>query len=271
MPNYLGFTQILPDYPLHQLAFIVDAPPQSFKIETKRIYILYTSAASEDSEKVAKEKLATFSNYTLGLNAKIRDIGAKFSFYDAGYDIVKGDLDIEQALMFMKDEWDIQSSNGLYKLRDTAPNALKELLSGVRELTKPNFKSDDCAKLALSLRRCLDSLAETITPPPTNKEKKSSEYEKRGETKFRLAKHIKEQLKYEKPYADYLETELNELSYRVDKLYNLSNKGIHEDWLCNGFSVLTLQLVLLINELFIPRKLKTRVMYDFTPFEGLEE
>lgn len=26
-PNYLGFTQVIPDYPLHQVAFILDAPP----------------------------------------------------------------------------------------------------------------------------------------------------------------------------------------------------------------------------------------------------
>ena len=70
-----------------------------------------------------------------------------------------------------------------------------------------------------------------------------------------------------KPYCDYVEAELDEISTRINKLYNLSNKGIHEDWFRKAFSILMLRLVLLINDLLTTFPGKQKLIYDTQHFE----
>jgi len=265
-PNYLGFTQVIPDYPLHQVAFILDAPPIEYRIQEKRVFILYSSALSPDSEAVAYEKLRYFQKkYTLGLTATKTDIGAKFSFFDSGYNPIKGDLEIQKTILLLGDEWEVQAEKAIYALRDSVPEALDELILGVEELSKLDLSSAGCAKAAVNFRRCLDKIAETLEPTLSSSEKAATKG--MGEYKSRLKVFISKKLSQSAPYRDYVESELEEISTRVSKLYNLSNKGVHEDWFRKAFSMLVLRLVLLINDLLTTYPSKQKLIYDTSHFE----
>ena len=212
--HYLGFTQVVPDYLLHQVPFVLDAPPVEFRIQEKRVFILYSSASS-DSEDVADEKLRYFHRkYTLGLTAVKTDIGAKFSFIDGGYNAIKGDLAIQTTILLLGDEWGVQAEKAIYAMRDAVPEALDELILGVEELSKPNLSSAGCAKVAVSFRRCLEKMAETLEPTLEKAATKNM-----GEYKSRLRVFVDKKLSQSKPYHDYVEAELNEISTRIDKLY----------------------------------------------------
>lgn len=260
-PHYLGFTQVIPDYLLHQVTFILDAPPIDFRIQGKRVFILYSSAL-HNSEDVADEKLQYFRKYTLGLTAAKTDVGAKFSFIDAGHNAIKGDLDIQTTILLLGDEWRVQAEKAIYALRDSTPEALDELILGIEELSKPNLSSAGCAKAAVNFRRCLEKLAETLEPTVEKAATKVM-----GEYKSRLKLFVDKKLSQSEPYRGYVEAELNEISTRISKLYNLSNKGIHEDWFRKAFSILVLRLVLLINDLLTTFPSKQKLVYDTSHFE----
>ena len=220
IPHYLGFTQVIPDYLLHQVTFILDAPPAEFRIQGKRVFILY-SGAIPDSENVADEKLKYFSSkYALGLTASKTDVGAKFSFIDGGNDPIKGNLDIQTTILLLGDEWGVQAEKAIYALRDSIPEALDELILGVEELSKPNLSPASCAKAAVNFRRCLDKIAETLEPTLSSSEKSAAK--SMGEYKFRLKIFVNKKLSQSEPYRDYVEAELDEISTRVNKLYNLT-------------------------------------------------
>ena len=266
IPHYLGFTQVVPDYPLHSVTFIINAPPVEFRIQGKRVFILYSSSGSDDSENVANEKLKYFQRkYTLGLTAAKTDIGAKFSFFDGGCDSIKGDLDIQTAILLLGDEWGVQAEKAIYALRDSIPEALDDLILGIKELSKPNLSSAWCAKAAVNFRRCLDKIAETLEPTLSSSEKAATKG--MGDYKSRLKIFVDKKLSQSEPYRDYVKTELDEISTRISKLYNLSNKGIHEDWFRKAFSMLVLRLVLLINDLLTTFPGKQKIIYDESHFE----
>ena len=197
MPQYLGFTQVMPDHLPHQVAFILDAPPVEFRIQKKRVFIMYSSA-SPDSEDVANEKLQYFSsNYTLGLTATKTDVRAKFSFIDGGHDLIKGDLDIQTTILLLSDEWGVQSEKAIYALRDFIPEALSDFILGVEELSKPNLSPAGCAKAAVNFRRCLDKIAEALEPSLSPSDKAATN--NMGEYKSRLKVFVNKKLSQSNP------------------------------------------------------------------------
>ena len=66
----------------------------------------------------------------------------------------------------------------------------------------------------------MELLAESLTPRLTAREKKEAKSQRKGEYKYRLGKYIKEQISQNREYQLHVEAELEELSTRLDKLYN---------------------------------------------------
>ncbi len=187
-------------------------------------------------------------------------IGDRFTGFDI-HDGSKGERGVHRLLSELGDEWGAQSEQVIAKLLDIAPEAVEELITAVTVLADPNSSAATSAQVAVSLRRCLEKIADSLTPPLTEKEKGKGN--SKGEYKYRLGKYVTERLSHTKAYRDYLQSELDELCVRIEKLYNLGNKGIHEDWLRHVFSSVALRLILLAGDLVMPRKVvKPKLIYE---------
>ena len=111
----------------------------------------------------------------------------------------------------------------------------------------------------------MEKIAEAITPLLSD-DWEIKEAKKVGVYKYRLIKYIKE--KNDKRYSNYMEDELKELHTRVQKLYNIGNSGVHEDWLRSAFTTTALRLILLISDFFLPTKIiKPKIIYEPGIFE----
>lgn len=263
---YYGFTQIVPHLSrLHAQVF--GLLPVRYKIEKGTAFVLFSSI-SEDEVAVADEIVEwRTQNYggvlTKSFPGKIskRDIHLRFTLFDEN-DGPERDFAAMIAAQKLKDLWDINVEQALYRLMDLAPQAWQEFAMGIQTLHY-EISPASCAQVSVNFRRTLELLAESLTPPLTASEKKEARRQRKGEYKYRLSKYIKEYLSHSKAYQSYVEAELEELSTRLDKLYNLGNKGIHENWLYPAISTVALRLVLLLVDILSPPDFKgPKVLFD---------
>lgn len=263
--DYLGFTQILfrPDG-VHADVFRGLRP--LIKLEKGKTVVL--SSELEDSglpeEIIAwgHEKYRGLRYLSLTSSMLKRDIGTRFSTFDEGYGD-DNDRKIHQALQILGDEWEVQAERTIYMMQDLAPDAVAELCMGIEVLAKPDLSPSECAHVALNLRRCLERLADAITPPLTREERQSSECRQLGEYKLRLKRYVHQQLGKTPEYSEYVDVELDDLANRIRSLYNLGNKGVHQNWARHAFAMAVMQTIMLVNDLIILRRvLKPSVLYE---------
>lgn len=175
---------------------------------------------------------------------------------------------MQKTIYTLNSSWETFAEKFIYKVWDIAPEALDELLSSISILSKTELSPAECAKVAVGFRRCIEKITEQITPSLSTQEKSEMKAKRKGEYKFRLEIYIKTKLAKSEPYQDYLLAELEEISTRVEKLYNLGNKGIHENWVREVFEIVGLRLVLLMYELLYPLKVvKPITVYEKGIFE----
>lgn len=238
--DYLGVMEIHPDYPVHRIVFSGYGP--LLKIEKGRLLLLYTG---RENEEFAQEKLEWLKTHyaRLAWKSEVFDSDLRFSVFDCRTWPAR-EFDVQRTTRFLNQEWEVTCEHVLYKLFDVAPDAADELKSAVVKLKEPNLDAADCAHLAVSFRRCLEKVADVLSPAKSNNQK--------DKYKPRLVDYVKDRLSATSSYADYVEGELIEMGTRIEKLYNMGNKGIHEDWFREALSTVALRLIVLLNDLLIP-------------------
>ncbi len=259
--RYLGFTQVISHlHKLHGQTFTFLIP--RYRVEGGTIYVLFSSS-EEGSEAVADEIIEWYADNFRGLtvnsiHGKVEkvDISLKFTVLDEMTD-PENELAMFRALYVFEDLWEVSAEHILYKLRDVSPTACEEIVTGILSIDQ-SMSPPVCAQISVNFRRAMEMLADSITPPLTEKERREARLQRKGEYKYRLSKYIKENLSGAKHYQAYLDSELEELSTRMEKLYNLGNKGVHEDWICPAIRMIALRLVLLIGDLLYPVSFKQR-------------
>lgn len=251
--NYLCFTQVLSHNVYHKAVF--SALPHRYKIEKNDINVLFFSD-DPDSESVADDILEWFKEKYVWVSFSVRkkDMGSRFLIFDQVANDT-GEYYIPTLVGAFSDQWEVNVETLLYNLQDIAPEAVSELKSASDKLMQEHLSAADCAQIAVNLRRCLEKTADVLMPATSNR--KEQDY------KGRLKEFIVQKLGNAKYYNEYVEAELLELFTRIEKLYNMGNKGVHENWMPQVFSVVVLRLVLLLRELLLPLKnVKPTVYYD---------
>lgn len=138
----------------------------------------------------------------------------------------------EKQLMYGQMNSDIFERNRQYvdaRLRAIAPDALAKLVSVYRRLSEGDEEARSQA--LLSCRRILKSLADTLYPVPTQPVLGPDSRERAlTEEKYisRLWQFVYERVKG-KTAGDLLLAQVNDMGNRIDRLYDLSSKGVHVD------------------------------------------
>ena len=252
LDNYLCFTQVIPDNKLHQHIFASFIP--RYKLEKGKINVLFSAIG--DDEWLADEMIEWVKERYSWLSLKVTkyDVESRFSIFDKNTS-PENEFLVPKMSHLLKEEWEIQVEIALHKLEDVAPHALTELKSAIDKLSMSKLSPADCAQIAINLRRFLEKIANTLIPPKSNKDKERY--------KDRLAWYIREKLSRTKYYENHVEAELNDLVNRVEKLYIMSNKGVHEDYSPQAFSIVILRVIILTRELLLPIKsVKPSVQFE---------
>ena len=114
-------------------------------------------------------------------------------------------------------------------LSDICPDALKELMAACQTLNKSVPKTFSHA--LLSCRRALKYLADSLYPARKEPVKGGDGRERSlTEEKYisRLWQYVSDQVG-ENTSTESLETEIEDVGHRIDRIYALANKGIHAD------------------------------------------
>jgi hypothetical protein len=69
-----------------------------------------------------------------------------------------------------------------------------------------------------------------------------------------MKKYVEERMNQPEEYANYQKAEIDEFATRLDTLWVMIHKGVHEDWVQGALRPLVLRLILLLNDLLIPVK-----------------
>ncbi len=256
--HYLGFTQVFLETKVH-LSVFDSVLPYVAKIEDKKIKLLYNEFSDEEwlSDEIMtwiKEKYGLLSIFV-----DKKNIGMKFSIFDSNENS-DSSYNTAKVLRILKDECEFRSEEVLYKLKDIAPQAFEELITAIISLEKNNNTPAECAQIAANFRRCFEKLADVLMPATSNKQK--------DKYKDRLKKYVNKRLIKSKLYQEYLSIEIDEIGTRIEKAFNMGNKGIHEDWLCSAFSKLAIRIIILINDLIMDLKVKkSSIYYEAAVFE----
>lgn len=255
---YLGFTEVLPENKLHFRIF--NSYGRVAKIENKKFNILYIDGL--DGEELVDDILEWANEHygMLSLYFNKKDIGMRFTAFDVNEN-PRLDYDLFRSIDILKEEFQFRNEEVLHKLLDIAPDSAKELITGIISLDREVISSSECAQIATNFRRSLEKLADIISPSKSSSEKQ--------DYKGRLKRYILEKLAVSKFYGEYLSTEIDEILLRLEKVYNMGNKGIHEDWLHPVISKLALRLIILFNDLIMPQKLNKPSVYFELPDLGM--
>lgn len=245
--EYIGFTEVVPDG-FHVPFFSMLA--YRYKVRKGKIAVTYSELQGD--EFVADDiKQWVKDNYQLlDLFIERYDIGSRFTIMDQYDSLPPNDLRIQKAIRDTRDEWSVIVEQIIHTLLDTVPDAVNELISAVEVIGKGPLTVAECANVAVNIRRVYEKLGAYLAPD-------------RPKDKYReqLKRHVKQRFSASKPYQEYVEAEIDEIANRIDKMINLTNKGVHEDWMAQAISIIALRSILTIRELLSPVKVISPNVY----------
>lgn len=255
--NYIGLTEVITSgyYPI-----IFSMLPYRYKIDKKKILALYSSLDNDEfiADEIidwAKEK---FNQISILMDKY--DVGGRFAVFNEFDGTLKKDFEISSAIEIITNEWQIITEQTIYKLLDIIPDAVEELISISHNINKYSLSVAECASVAVNVRRIYEKLGNYLNS------NSSDGY------RTKIEKFINDKFKDTKPYQDYLQSELREVSTRMDKLIALTNKGIHEDWMVNAIKTIILRSIVTLKEIILPVKVvKPTVLFDESIFDISEE
>lgn len=238
--RYHGFIQALPHAPGHGELF--SWLERSVVIAEGKVLVVHHG---ENDEFLADEMLGWVRdkhNWLITVTSK-HDAEFEHSVFDANSGRERA---LDFAISSLNEEWAACSEPTLARLHAVAPEACRELLAAIESLGDVELDAATCRKVSINLRRCMELLADVLAPQDPTKKDEGFQ--------CRLKRHIKTRLKPNKNYAAYLDADLTELAKRMETLWKLLHKGVHEDWMHTALPPLLLRMMLLIRELLLPVK-----------------
>ena len=138
----------------------------------------------------------------------------------------------EKQILYDQINMDIFEQNRRYvdsKLNSIAPKVLEKFISAYKRLKEGNVESRSHA--LLSCRRILKSVADNVYPPPEKPIKGSDGIERElTEDRYisRLWQFVNENMK-SGTTKKLLKARIEDIGNRIDSIYDLSSKGVHDD------------------------------------------
>jgi hypothetical protein len=240
--SYLGALEIYAANPVHWALYRQMLVPK-YRFFNGRLSIFYRAFEEIEGAYSRDYKLAE-SLQKLGFRSVAwEDTGIRGTILDSydSYDDAKRTAELSD---YVSGHLDRLADDILLRLNDLNPQLGERLHSAFKafELIETN---EEIAHVSLSIRRFLEGLADVLYPPRDapveGKKLDQSAY------KNRLWAYVKETLKGEE--GKLVEFQLEDLGHRIDKIVDLSNKGLHGTLLRSAASRLLVALIVTAHDL----------------------
>lgn len=238
---YYGLVEVAPEVPIHRTLFSGYGPLAI--VEQGKVFIL-CDQHDEVGATIGQEMLDCLTSVSMRfMNAEVVDVNYRHSAFDSRTTFHRN-LDLQKSVRQLTDQWEVVAERVIYKLSDVIPESVEALEAAIAKLGSYLLTSDDCSHIAVSCRRCLERAADRLEPATNRNED--------GKYKERLHRYVQNRFSATRQYRQYLQAELVELSTRIDKLYNMGNAGVHDDWHRSAFATVVMRVILLLDELLAP-------------------
>ena len=244
---YLGALQVHEANPIHWVLY-GDYLVPSYRLLGKELRLFYSMGEKDTRDESMAEhwRKLQFSSVTF------EDLGVRHTIFDT-YDSYEHACRVADLSKTLADHLNGVADQVLLRLSDIAPQLPDMLYSAFQRLEYLET-SEDLAYASLSCRRILENLADVVYPP--RKELVGGRRVAGKEYRNRLWAYISDRLSGRE--KELLLSELNDIGRRVDKLYDLSNKGIHDKVSLSEARRLLLGVVILLYDILTlappPRK-----------------
>ena len=214
---YLGAQQVHETNPIHWVLYGASLVP-SYRLLGKELRLLYSVGEKDTRDEGMAEhwRKLPFSSVTF------EDLGVRHTIFDT-YDSYEHACRVADLSETLINHLDGVADQVLLRLSDMAPQLTDVLYSAFQRLEHLET-SEDLAYASLSCRRILENLADVVYPP--RKELVGGRRVADKEYRNRLWAYISDRLSGRE--KELLLSELNDIGRRVDKLYDIANKGIHD-------------------------------------------
>ncbi|MQS05701.1 hypothetical protein [Streptomyces alkaliphilus] len=240
---YLGAVQIRPDIQEHWMAFL-DRIPSRFRILGETLYLLYEGYNSEfedDRDHVEYNEWKTSNIFSF---VQWEDFGIRETIFDP-YDNMRHFRILGEVDELVHSQFSSAVSQTLMRCSDLDPNLTQRLHAAIKAF-ETHETVEDLAHASLSCRRFTEKLADCLYPPRDEKVKGR----KAGQAEYRnrLWAYIEENVTSNTTQGLLL-ANVTDLGKRIDKLDQLSNKGVHSDISPSDVSRLLLSLLVVTYDL----------------------
>ena len=245
---YLGAQQVHEANPIHWILYGASLVP-SYRLLGKELRLFYSMGVEDTRDESMVEHWCKLPFSSVNFE----DLGVRHTIFDA-YDSYEHACHVADLSETLIDHLDGLADQVLLRLSDIAPQLHSMLYSAFQRLEHLET-SEDLAQASLTCRRILENLADVVYPP--RKELVEGRRVTDKEYRNRLWAYISDCLSGRE--KELVLSELNDIGGRVDKLYALANKGLHDKVIISEARRLLLGEVILLYDILTlsppPRKL----------------
>ena len=270
--DYLGYVQVLASYRLHHQVF--STCPYRYRIENSKVFVLYSSLNEDESfaDEITthwRESHNQLKYSTLISSLDKRDTKERYTMLDEN-DGVVSDIAIHKGIKTLADAWEAHIEQTLYRLQDFAPLAVEEMLAAINSLGELDHSPANAARIAIHLRRVLEVITRQYFPEGS---------EEPGWVQGRWRRYLEDidsqnlnEKGKKKPAHERTQTyeriigheavDLENATARLSSLYEMTHKGIHEDWDPFILRSVALRMIMLLHDLTQLKQGKTYIKLD---------
>lgn len=215
---YLGYLEVNEASPIHYALYRMLSRPGRIVGREFRVFVLSMDPAAEDAEEwklEAYRALGTFNKVSFELS------GGRYTIFDLEDDF-KHARRIAEARTAAVDYFGGTADQIIALYRDAVPGFADAIWTLFETLSRAETE-EQFAHIALSCRRLVDRVADTLFPPVHGDDNLGP-----GKTRNRLRAFVKAQVASNKD-RELIEAEIEGLFDRLTALSALTNKGIHAE------------------------------------------
>ncbi|WP_157876801.1 hypothetical protein [Streptomyces graminilatus] len=240
---YLGAVQVRPEIPSHWAVFLKGIPSK-FRIFEEKLYLFHSGYESEFEDTRDYVDFQSWEDSGIFSSICWEDLGVRETIFDP-YENMEYFRRIGEADELLHGQFSSALGETLMRCSDLDPNLTQRLHAAIKAF-EGHETGEGLAHVALSCRRFTERLADCLYPP--RDEKVNGRKVGQAEYRNRLWAYVADSIT-SATTRTLLIANVEDLGNRIDRLDNLSNKGLHSDVSSSDVNRLLLSLLVVTHDL----------------------
>ncbi|WP_437094793.1 hypothetical protein [Streptomyces sp. enrichment culture] len=253
---YLGAVQVRPEISTHWAIFLKHIP-SAFRIYEESLYLFHPGYELEVEDTRDHGNFRTWQRSGIFSSVLWEDSGVRETIFDP-YQSMEHFRRLGEADELLHGQFSSALSETMMRCSDLDPNLTQKLHAAIKAF-EGHETGEGLAHVSLSCRRFTERLADCLYPP--RDEKVDGRKVGQAEYRNRLWAYVAENVR-SGTTKDLIIANVEDLGKRIDKLDNLSNKGLHSDVSSSDVNRLLLSLLVVAHDLISLRQPGGKFSYE---------